>query len=93
MQQNTFVIDKIKEPHVDKNIRVGESVEEINSFLKPFNIYAQKVEMQNGNLFYLLFANEETCLKIAYYGDTITVKKFDKNNFILDCVTNSIFEN
>lgn len=55
MQQNAFVIDKIKEPHVDKNIRVGESVEEINSFLKPFNIYAQKVEMQNGNLFYLLY--------------------------------------
>ena len=49
------------------SIRIGESTEEINDFLKPFNIYAQQVKMENGKLFYLLFTLKQICLRVIYY--------------------------
>ncbi|NLE05655.1 MAG: hypothetical protein GX638_12770 [Crenarchaeota archaeon] len=55
------------------SIRIGESAEEINDFLKPFNIYAQQVKMENGKLFYLLFTLKQMCLRVIYYGDLLLI--------------------
>lgn len=71
------------------SIRIGESTEEINDFLKPFNIYAQQVKMENGKLFYLLFTLKQICLRVIYYGDLLLI---NENDYSVDTITSCIFD-
>lgn len=71
------------------SIRIGESTEEINDFLKSFNIYAQQVKMENGKLFYLLFTLKQICLRVIYYGDLLLI---NKNDYSVDTITSCIFD-
>lgn len=82
-------MQKVSDSELFSSIRISESTEEINDFLKPFNIYVQQVKMENGKLFYLLFTLKQICLRIIYYGDLLLI---NKNDCSVDTITSCIFE-
>jgi type II secretory pathway component PulF len=46
------------------SIRIGESTEEINDFLKPFNIYAQQVINGKWKVILSIIYPKQICLRV-----------------------------